>query len=208
MVRWLDEIEEFHFDAEHVPGKLNRRDPFFCRGLPALARPSRTTAFADARAKAKASDLVVLVTAPSALVTAGGAPGEHWRGPWRLMCGPSRRSTAHVYSSLRVIPSCHPPNPSPSSTPSPRSSWPQGSRRCSQTPCSPPPQGVLRVPWQDGGSKLIECSSRWSRRPLDRRAAPSSCIVACSIDAVRERRIASATRRGQSPPTSQLRGLS
>ena len=67
LARWLDEIEEFRFDVEHVPGKLNPADPLSRRGLPAPARPSRLTAFADARIPAKASDVDGLETAPSAV---------------------------------------------------------------------------------------------------------------------------------------------
>jgi len=40
MARWLDEIEEFRFDVEHVPGKLNPADPLSRRGFPALSRPT------------------------------------------------------------------------------------------------------------------------------------------------------------------------
>ncbi len=72
---WLDEIEELCFEVEHVPGKPNPADPLSRgesrRGLPASARPSRPTAFADARAPAKASDVVGLETAPSAVREGG-----------------------------------------------------------------------------------------------------------------------------------------
>jgi hypothetical protein len=38
LARWLDEIEEFRFDVEHVPGRLNPADPLSRRGLPKLHR--------------------------------------------------------------------------------------------------------------------------------------------------------------------------
>ena len=38
LARWLDEIEEFRFDVEHVPGRLNPADPLSRRGLPAPCR--------------------------------------------------------------------------------------------------------------------------------------------------------------------------
>ena len=34
LARWLDEIEEFRFDVEHVPGRLNPADPLTRRGFP------------------------------------------------------------------------------------------------------------------------------------------------------------------------------
>ena len=34
LARWLDEIEEFRFEVEHVPGRLNPADPLTRRGLP------------------------------------------------------------------------------------------------------------------------------------------------------------------------------
>ena len=39
LARWLDEIEEFRFDVEHVPGRLNVADPLTRRGLPRRASP-------------------------------------------------------------------------------------------------------------------------------------------------------------------------
>ena len=118
---------------------------------------------------------------------------RYGKGTGRPMRGPSRRSTAHGYSSLQVNAPGHPPNLSPSGTFSPRSSWPHGRRRCSQTPSSAPSSGVLRHPWV---GQWIELGSRWSRRPLDQRAAPFSCVVAYSIDAVRASRIACASQAG------------
>ena len=44
LVRWLDEIEEFRFDVEHVPGRLHPADPLTRRGFPdrdhCTARPA------------------------------------------------------------------------------------------------------------------------------------------------------------------------
>ena len=37
MARWLDEIEEFRFDIEHVPGRLNPADPLTRRSFPGAA---------------------------------------------------------------------------------------------------------------------------------------------------------------------------
>ena len=34
LARWLDEIEEFRFDIEHVPGRLNPADPLTRRPFP------------------------------------------------------------------------------------------------------------------------------------------------------------------------------
>ena len=39
MARWLDELEEFRFDVEHVPGRLNPADPLSRRGCPAAPGP-------------------------------------------------------------------------------------------------------------------------------------------------------------------------
>jgi len=51
LARWLDEIEEFRFDMEHVPGKLNPADPLSRRGLPKPAPPgSRPTETPEPRA--------------------------------------------------------------------------------------------------------------------------------------------------------------
>ena len=39
MARWLDELEEFRFDVEHVPGRLNPADLLSRRGFPAATGP-------------------------------------------------------------------------------------------------------------------------------------------------------------------------
>jgi transposase InsO family protein len=39
LARWLDEIEEFRFDVEHLPGRLNPADPLTRRGSPRRASP-------------------------------------------------------------------------------------------------------------------------------------------------------------------------
>ena len=45
--RWLDDIEEFRFDVEHVPGRLEPADPLTGRGFPdrdpCTARPDAAT---------------------------------------------------------------------------------------------------------------------------------------------------------------------
>ena len=43
LARWLDEIEEYRFDVEHVPGRLNPADPLSRRGLPKPVPPGFMT---------------------------------------------------------------------------------------------------------------------------------------------------------------------
>jgi hypothetical protein len=53
LARWLDEIEEFRFDVEHVPGRLNPADPLSRRGLPAPVRHGSRAAAIDGSAPAE-----------------------------------------------------------------------------------------------------------------------------------------------------------
>jgi hypothetical protein len=39
LARWLDEIEDFRFDVEHLPGRLNPVDPLTRCGSPRWASP-------------------------------------------------------------------------------------------------------------------------------------------------------------------------
>ena len=57
MARWLDEIEEFRFDVEHVPGKLNPADPLSRRGFPAPSPPDSLAAALHAPAVEVAGDV-------------------------------------------------------------------------------------------------------------------------------------------------------
>jgi hypothetical protein len=40
LARWLDEIEEFRFDVDHLPGRLNPEDPLTRCGSPLRAAPN------------------------------------------------------------------------------------------------------------------------------------------------------------------------
>jgi hypothetical protein len=55
LARWLDAIQEFHFDVEYVPGRLasNPADPFSRRGLTTPVRHGSRAAAIDAPAHAE-----------------------------------------------------------------------------------------------------------------------------------------------------------
>jgi len=88
LARWLDEIEEFRFDVEHVPGRSNPADPLTRRGLPSAAQPSAEPAVPpDARSEfpmqpPQAMAAVLSAPCPRAFVSITGArvqllTGEH-----------------------------------------------------------------------------------------------------------------------------------
>jgi hypothetical protein len=42
-VRWLDEMEDFHFDVTHLPGSRNPTDPLSRRGFENCYGPAPST---------------------------------------------------------------------------------------------------------------------------------------------------------------------
>ena len=89
LARWLDEIKEFSFDAEHVPGRLNHADPSTRRSFPEPAE-----AAGSGSGPAAAAD-PLRVSAAAAVAGAGpaGAAGSGWR--------PAAARSGHVYAARR-----------------------------------------------------------------------------------------------------------
>ncbi len=71
--RWLDEIEEFRFDVEYVPGRINPADLLSRRGLPAPVRPGNLAAAIDTQAPAPAEE----PAHPDVGVVSPGAESSH-----------------------------------------------------------------------------------------------------------------------------------
>ncbi len=71
LVRWLDEIEEFRGDKEHVPGRLNPAVPLSRREIPV---PCRWKCPLDGSLPADASPTV----SPVVRVDAGSGRGDYW----------------------------------------------------------------------------------------------------------------------------------
>ena len=80
LARWLDEIEEFRFDVEHVPGRLNPADPLTRRGYPGRGQGARPAAAAGpplATAAAAVAD-----PRPAAAAGPGAGPAAAAGPPW------------------------------------------------------------------------------------------------------------------------------
>jgi hypothetical protein len=84
LARWLDEIEEFRFDVEHVPGRLNPADPL-------TRRPPPDTA---AHVQRGGKPVVGAATITSTAVASPGlatAAGPRWSTTAAAVASPLRR---------------------------------------------------------------------------------------------------------------------
>ena len=76
LARWLDEIEEFRFDVEHLPGRMNPADPLTRCDMPRRASPdSRPASLAQGPATPAAPPPVAPAAAVAATAGALDGPG-------------------------------------------------------------------------------------------------------------------------------------
>jgi hypothetical protein len=204
LARWLDEIEEFRFEVEHVPGRLNPADPLTRRGWPQPMARDPVTAEELGTGPVTATSPPP-ATAAAAVVTPGSAtadpppaiaaaavvtPGPATAGPGAVFTPLTGARVQLLTGGVTV-----PPNPSQPErhflAPTFIARRPPGVRRCPRTRSLVPSS---KAPLLRSAGRSTAMDTRSLPRQVGRRAVLSSFVAACSTAGAKGRQIGSAYR--------------